>query len=648
MTHFRGQTRDWPRLIPSIFRYEPDEKADAEKRLDEFLEWASHVPQMADYEGDPGVLTAIAQHYGIPTAYLDITTEPEVAVLFSKTVDDDSDGDAVIYCFRRSELVFISGARLKEINVQNLWRLERQRGLFLHYNDASVSTAALACATKIFFPQERLEPRDRERLYPPRRSALETILAQWFYRSEIIEGLSHIRATYSAATRRQTYPGAFRWRAVPELELDWVNGAVNWFYSVIENATVADAPIVFTVSDLDLLSFSTARDVARSCVTPGVDEYLRSKCLTAFEIRLSPIAESLANSVATILNRCWDGMRVLPFQRDDMIESLSTIAALIIARAEQIEGVDDWMDTALGETLTVDFAPIGGHIEAGSVSKARLLEAFSYTHVSTMTDFMQRAFGRDPLWLMDYIVEPWLLFDFKKFASLFISELVPSAIDAFWKEDLQSYKGALGCMWSTSFNPALLGYATLFSYRFQSPLALERRIEDVVLVLPGMSKSDIEELFISCMPRILLESKPFEVKFHGYSRDLRPLWRIPEVARRCKEIVALGGLCPLKVASEPKADPKEIADPGLGAFEIWLTSKGRMDHWNRRAMSPKSSIYDRFSQELDKSNEVLEALATSQPDWPLVRPKTGVNRSEILPTRAPLPPRSDPVRPEEF
>ncbi len=86
---------------------------------------------MAPYGGNHVALTAIGQHYGIPTRLLDLTTDPRVAARFAKT-EAALDGKpfAVIYGFLERNLERAAKLEVVRIDVAKLWRLEAQRGLF--------------------------------------------------------------------------------------------------------------------------------------------------------------------------------------------------------------------------------------------------------------------------------------------------------------------------------------------------------------------------------------------------------------------------------------------------------------------------------------------------------------------------------------
>ena len=121
---FRGQTHDWSKILPSIFRL--NGSSDLRGSLAHFLGWARTVPQMAIYRSSTPALTAIAQHYGIPTRYLDLTTDPEVAFIFAKLTGIAIDSQqSVVYCWLEQDLQTLTSIAILRIDVANLWRLER-------------------------------------------------------------------------------------------------------------------------------------------------------------------------------------------------------------------------------------------------------------------------------------------------------------------------------------------------------------------------------------------------------------------------------------------------------------------------------------------------------------------------------------------
>lgn len=619
---FRGQVRDWPKLIPSLFRSSREDRGKAGDELANFQEWSRFVPQMASYGGDEVAITAIAQHYGIPTAFLDLTTNPEIAASFAKGNDDPEPfSESVIYCFLEARLRSVAGGRIARIGVENLWRLEAQHGLFFEYGSEEVADSVKAHATKIIFPAARLSEAEEELLYPTRKSALEVAVDQWIYRRQVEELVDRFSASSSHVmmTHRETYAGAFRWRSTPDLDPAWIGYEKAWVFPPVESVSVVGHPFVVQLPRLTARTAMGARKQFAGAVAMAVREARASGRLLRLSASLSKRKRHLEESVSSLINRCWDGLRVLPYSVEELIASITTTATLLVARAEGRRGVDDWPEAWFGDLQLVEVAPVGGHIEAGYVRKSDLIGAFSPAHVGEMTRYMSRKFSENPLFVANYVVENWIIFDFQRLKRLFVETWIPTTVDAYWKEDLNLYGGSLGCMWSLNFNPALLGYITLADFRFESPIAAEKSCDRIVYVLPDMDRSDIEEAFVSCMPAILGGHDPFQVKFHGYGWDPRPLWQIERVVEQAKWIVEVGGISPLAVMPtimRGEDDEDELREPGLGAFEIWLISKQMMDEVQGRFLGDLKPIVDEFYSELLIANSNIETRALAALDWP--------------------------------
>lgn len=624
---FRGQTHDWPRLIPSILRTSDDRRNAAIEELEYFKEWACFVPQMATYEGDDTSITAIAQHYGIPTAFLDLTVSPEIALLFAKQSRESSEpSEAVIYCFLEAGLRALPDGRLTRINVDNLWRLESQRGLFLQYIDERLADVLRSQAIRIYFPATPLSAEERTRLYPIRKSALEVAIDQWVYRREV-ERLtdSFEEVKFKILTHRQTYPGVFRWRIVPKLKASWIKQESAWVFPPVESVSIVNNPAVIALPQVDLSDPGIAQRIVADAIRGPIREYRTSGKLVSFTVQLSEKKFALAGSVATLINRCWDGLRVLPYEAEEVVASIALTAIFLLARTEEVDGVDEWPERLFGELSTIEVAPIGGHIEAGVVSRADLLKAFSGEHVNKLTAYMRRKVADDPEFLMLYVVDHWMLFEFAAFKRLFVEQFIPSMMDWFWKEDLNNNEGTLDGLWSVNFNPALLGYVTPSSFRFYSPIAMVKNCDQLVYISADMERADIEELFISCMPSIESKGPPYQVMFNDYSRDSREIWKIDRVIEQCKWIVEIGGISALDVF--PALMPGSCEEQGrpavgVGAFEIWLIAKGRFHEVLGRTFEEVNPLFDEFLAELLISNANLETRAQSASDWPGPRPST--------------------------
>lgn len=606
---FRGQTVDWPRLIPSLFRlsYDKREGADAEKGM--FAEWAHGVPQMHPYHGKNDAVTAIAQHYGIATSFLDLTSDPKTALTFAKSEPAAPTGDAVIYCFLESDLRKIDGVNLVRISVENLWRLEAQHGLFLHYLTEEAVEIVKSKAVKILLPRVELTEADTHRLYPPRKSALETVLDQWFYKRELEGSVAQItpHIEYHLAIRRQTYPGLFLWRKVPELEPKWLGEDPRWVHPPAESFRITGQPLRVKVR-LRVSDPLGDAEYLREQLIPAILQALATQRLINWDLELAGLGKRHSKSITKIANWAWDGMRILPYHINELATAMANILTMLAHTAKRTKHSSKLPNILFGETQVIDVAPVGGHIESGSVSKAALDAARTYASGRGFTNYGIKKLSEAPDTLSDFITDPWLLFDFMKFKKIFIEQFVPTAISGFWSSDIEHHKGKLGSKWSVPFNPALLGYVSNFEYRFNSPLAAERDVEHLVLLNHDMDKDDISETFLSCMPQITAGEGPFLLRLHGYADDDRPVWEIPRAVQQAKWVVEIGGISVLEVAPSMTAasENDEISPGALGAFEVWLISKGLLKDVMGKSLQEIKPTWDQFWQDLGLSNEKMD------------------------------------------
>ncbi len=376
---FRGQTRDWPKLIPSLLRVSGEALVAAERNLSEFLEWAEVVPQMAFYREQLGAPMAIAQHYGIPTRFLDLTRAPEIAATFSKAPSNsDTNGKtSVIYCFNSDDLSTLEGTEIIEIDVDNLWRLEAQNGLFLNVQGDDAAATIRDHAYRIHFPLTEISSEEQQAIYPVRKSALECVIDQWVYRKEVEDLFSEITSDGNiklvSATRRQTYEGAFRWRKPPELEPSWCNNDQRWAFPPVENVTLLADPKIVAIISPQGMELKQLKGEIEEAIEQSLDDSIVTGRLITFDIRLPASAGHFEWAVSTLSNRCWDGIRSLPYDKSELLNCMSLLISLLIIRAQMAPSDFDWAGEYWGEQILLETAPVGGHIEAGGVKLSDLL-----------------------------------------------------------------------------------------------------------------------------------------------------------------------------------------------------------------------------------------------------------------------------------
>ena len=221
---------------------------------------------------------------------------------------------------------------------------------------------------------------------------------------------------------------------------------------------------------------------------------------------------------------------------------------------------------------------------------------------------------------MNYVVDPWSLFDFGRLVELFVEQFIPSCVGMYWNQSVENNEGVPDQLWGATFNAAFIATITRFNYRLFSPIATEPDVERLILIDPDMTESDLKEIFLSCVPSIYRGSKPFIVRFHGYSADSRELWEIDRVVFQCQMIVKLAGISVLYIfpdGLDRKISEQQNLLGGLGAFHIWAIATGMLNASNRGRLEVTEEIFEQFLAELMQSNAHIDTLARSEPDWPL-------------------------------
>src|SRR5262249_55301609 len=99
---FRGQAHKWP-LCPTLNRLDEEARNTALLRLARFGMWVQTTPEARYLESDEAKL-AVAQHYGVPTHFLDFTTSPRVAVFFATHRPPQEAEHGFVLCLNTAEL----------------------------------------------------------------------------------------------------------------------------------------------------------------------------------------------------------------------------------------------------------------------------------------------------------------------------------------------------------------------------------------------------------------------------------------------------------------------------------------------------------------------------------------------------------------
>jgi FRG domain len=454
---FRGQTRDWPPHSSHYrLRARQDEKEirRTEERLVMFFQWlrgCEELKAFADFSQERNVhaIFAILQHYGIPTNYLDFSTDPGVAGFFAADTRNPEKGAAsCIYCLNTADLMrvwdclkdfdFRKGAEIElvAIDVSNLWRLEAQKGVFLY---ANFNWEIDYPMDRILFPYTGYPPYPtREMIYPPQKSPLEAVLDRYFdveqstFSSRMLrEWLASIGE--NAITDWEHHPDCYYAPAFADGKLEplpsWAPEKLSGWVELKEE-TIRDASgpqVPFSVPA------APEADELRAAVRYGVGRMLRADGAARtrmFSFRLEGIAdEKAAREIPAHLVTVWNGMRRLPFSDADITEACGSVAGLYLLGFQRFDpkGRLEAFSRLLGDGFEVGFTNQDRSSSKGCAARASLQQALRKDIADLLVEEHQER-AQDCYELFRVAYSPQRLFEFPEFVSLFAREVIPTQV----------------------------------------------------------------------------------------------------------------------------------------------------------------------------------------------------------------------------
>jgi FRG domain len=618
---FRGQECQ-QKLLPSALRYDINDLL-AERRFNEFKIWAKSNLGMPESKNSTDGIIAIAQHYGIPTKFLDFSVSPDVAAHFaSQNFNTSGDPFGYIYFGNMEDVSNIPGCRAVTIGVNNLWRLSLQRGLFVEVadNNAAVDLENALGVLRFAKPKIANPP---HAVYPERKSSLELMIDAFLFKSDMERGIETFSKAFDADVwkyRVQTYSGVFPLRNNPGFNASWRTiSNQNWHQTNNEPHAALRQRKVLTVGiPTDKSGRVLAEFLTNHCAT-DLSASLSSSLFVTINVQNMDISERLNRLLVHQLEMLWDGMRTLPVANHLIVQSIATSISMAVDWLRLCKNKKIGEDEAdySGEVIAsfffdahwLRFGPhLGGGVD-GAVSKATLLGAINGEAVFNIHPFYKRIIDADRLRIFDYLTEPQQSLHAVRFIEMLYLELIPSAFLLVFTKACEEDAPELDYLPLCS-NPMLIAAVTNPGYTFTSFYANEVDLDRVVVFLPGMSKIDIEQEVIGAIHSLFRSGKPLTCKFAWL--DEREIWEFVEACEIAKHAMELGLAGVLEVFSE---DIRKAIEPeyergsrgtgaGFGAFELWLMATGRGNLMsNMHSDTFKELFLELTNQILPSSNE---------------------------------------------
>lgn len=441
---FRGQTKNWP-VKSSLVRLDQSLNQAVLEKLGRFEYWVKSTAGLEHLASNPDAAIAVAQHYGLPTNFVDFTTEPAVAGFFASNLQQGSDESGCIICLSTGDVKDFwkhlppkyKPPEFLELSVPDLWRLEAQHGCFLFcpYDNFE----SIYDFDRILFPNNKaLSGISLDDIYPQRKSHLEILLDQYFMNERMIESertmdRSKVNTVFLEAPEGGSDPDVFP-HGLPEhpswssLTLNpWLNLAGESFF---DSRTALQFELLVDVNKSPShIASSTQSQIFHDLMTvSGV----RNK-LIRWQIRLSDnrsLPPSFSPFLTERLARLWDGLRRLPHSDEDISSGLGMCIAFGVALRGDFGNSDKrhW-DTAaeacLKESIEVEFGAADGSYSRGYASPSKLLSAVRSDIGSFISPEWQNQVRESIFATLQTSWKPQRTFDFHKLAPIFATEIAP-------------------------------------------------------------------------------------------------------------------------------------------------------------------------------------------------------------------------------
>ncbi len=443
-TWFRGQTHVLP-PTPTFLRLNADDQRKAEERLKRYCHWLLNTPGLGAFRKDIDGAIAVAQHYGLPTSFLDFTRTPAVAGFFASTdAKKYKVGTACIYCLNTDDLAEVWGFIRKalphypdiepvEVEVPNLWRLEAQDGTFLR---CPLNWDRYYPMDRIEFPLgNRPSYPTSDQIYPGRKSPLEELLDHYFSAEQSREFNGKIREYFPEAKVLEIqsptcgYHAEYFVQGGLSKRLDWAKCRLQPWLTVSREKFRATATGEITLKLKHHLNPKQIRCEVAFAVRHSLQSQpsLRNQ---AVRWRIEPRGQP-PKALNSALDRLWNGLRRLPFSDDDIAEGIGLCIALYSLKFHKGERSYNEQtaiaERCLGPCLVIEISSWSGSHARAIVGQNELSMALR-PDARKKLKFEYRKYGEHVGALLQLCWEPRRLFVFEPFSRLFATQLAPTQV----------------------------------------------------------------------------------------------------------------------------------------------------------------------------------------------------------------------------
>lgn len=433
---FRGQAQNWPvrssagRLANSAFR----KSQEILERLYYFFDTNSPLHK---FNKDASWFYAVAQHYGLPTNFIDFSKSQEVAFFFATNSRHNlANRECAIVCLNKTEFTRfiqftaviyendkVNPPSIIEIDVDNLWRLQAQQGCFLYtpYDEIEFYYDF----DRITFPfSNSYKEISEDEIYPKRKSELEIYLDQFFNSEQRIAGTKRLEK-FAAETNALT-----TW--LPPLSFDgllkkqathptWESAnSDKWNYQLVEPWDAIKNSYKLNLQFDSKKALKSQLD----CIVKELEFHFNEKgidkeSLIEFDVVAKPkLSKKLSKIINDSCKRIWDGTRGLPYTMDEIFMIIAKYICLEFYDSE----ADDTLSLSGEELVVLELTNEYGSVTRCYASPSKIINCFREDVKDILCDELTQDINSE---ILLRINQANLLFDFTKLTELFKDELIP-------------------------------------------------------------------------------------------------------------------------------------------------------------------------------------------------------------------------------
>lgn len=439
---FRGQARNWD-VFSTLHRIKEKDFQRSKDKIERFIFFISQNEDLVSYMDDFNSVFAIAQHYGLPTNYIDFTHNPEVAAYFATNSKKNKKGQyASIICLDTKDFAefiefykphFFTGKLVPEIidvNVQNLWRLQAQEGCFLFTPEAGIEHYYYF--DRILFPfEDKYSCVTEHQIYPVRKSQLEIYLDNFFMHERIVhwhefmaEHMPGVPITHGKGHSISRYIKS----DVPT-HSSWIRRKISiWSARVDEKWNDIQSEIKIELQFHYKRTYEEIVLVAEQQILSNFKTGILKRNML-FDFEITRLTRNICKKDRELLQsgcgNIWDGIRLLPYSDQQIAICIARYIGLFLSHSTD---ESDHYFSLLPNSIYIEMSYGDGSHSRANVCGYKILKSIRPNIDEYIRKKHKPILANNPLALVQCINTPQYLFDFEKLCHLFCEDIIPTQV----------------------------------------------------------------------------------------------------------------------------------------------------------------------------------------------------------------------------